>query len=86
MPVTESLLDHKVLGREFKRGLAVGLKQGRHKGQVRFLRRGLERRFKKLPKWVADKLTTATPAQIEEWGKRLLEEKSLAAIFGQPQK
>ena len=44
----------------------------------------LERRFnKKLPKWAADKLATATPAQIEEWGERLLEEKSLAAILGQ---
>jgi len=39
-------------------------------------------RFKKLPKWVTDKLATATPAQLEEWGERLLEEKTLSAIFG----
>jgi len=52
VPVLNSLLDHKVLGREFKKGLA--------QGEARMLRRGLEYRFKKLPKWVADKLATAT--------------------------
>ena len=91
MPVLNSLLDHKVLGREFKKGreqgrnegLEQGLEQGRNQGEAKLLRRQLEHRFKKLPKWVGAKLATATPAQIEEWGERLLEEKSLAAIFGQ---
>jgi len=78
VPVTESLLDHKVLdhkvlGREFKRGFAVG--------QARFLRRQLEYRYKQLPKWVADKLATATSAQIEEWAIRSFNKKSLKAIF-----
>ena len=78
MPVLNSLLDHKVLGREFKKGL----EQGRNEGEAKLLRRQLEHRFKKLPKWVAVKLATATSAQIEEWEERLLEEKSLGAIFG----
>ena len=78
VPVLNSLLDHKVLGREFKKGL----EQGEAKGEAKLLRRQLEYRFKRLPKGVADKLANAAPAQIEEWGERLLEEKSLAAIFG----
>jgi len=106
VPVLNSLLDHKVLGREFKKGLEQGLKQGLEqglkeglerglkqgheqgleqaeaRGEAKLLRRQLEHRFKKLPKWVADKLATATPSQIEQWGERLLETKSLAAIFG----
>ena len=86
MPVLNSLLDHKVLGREFKKGLEQGRQEGEARGkaigEAKLLRRQLEHRFKKLPKWVADKLATATPAQIEQWGERLLEEKSLAAIFG----
>jgi len=77
VPVLNSLLDHKVLGREFKKGL----EQGRKEGEAKMLRRRLEFRFRKLPKWVADKLATATPAQIEEWQERLFEKKSLAAIF-----
>ena len=75
---SESLLEHKVLGREFKKGL----EQGRNEGEAKLLRRQLECRFKKLPKWVAGKLAAATPAQLEEWGIRLLDEKSLRAIFG----
>jgi hypothetical protein len=87
VPVLNSLLDHKVLGREFKKGREQGrnegLEQGRAEGEAKLLRRQLEHRFKKLPKWVADELATATPAQIEGWGERLLEEETLAAIFGQ---
>jgi hypothetical protein len=79
VPVLNSLLDHKVLGREFKKGL----EQGEARGEAKLLRRQLEHRFKKLPKWLDDKLTTATPAQLEAWQERLLEKKSLAAIFGQ---
>ncbi len=85
MPVLNSLLDHKVLGREFNKGLAQGLEQGReegrNKGEATLLRRLLEHRFQKLPKWVDRKLATTTPTELEEWGDRLVEKKSLAAIF-----
>jgi hypothetical protein len=82
VPVLNSLLDHKVLGREFKKGLEQGRQEGEARGEAKLLRRQLEHRFKRLPKWVPDRLATATPNQIEEWQERLLEEKSLAAIFG----
>jgi len=98
VPVLNSLLDHKVLGREFKKGMEQGLERGLEQGLEKGLERGLKRgrlegeaillhrilqhRFKKLPKWVADKLATATPAQIEKWGERLLEAESLRAVFG----
>jgi len=82
VPVLNSLLDHKVLGREFKKGLQQGEARGEARGEAKLLRRQLEYRFKKLPKWVADKLAAATPAQLEAWQERLLEKKSLAAIFG----
>jgi hypothetical protein len=85
VPILNSLLDHKVLGREFKKGLEQGRQEGEAKGEARgeakLLRRQLEHRFKRLPRWVADKLATATPAQIEEWQERLLDDKPLAAIF-----
>ena len=71
------MLDHKVLGREFKKGL----EQGEARGEAKLLRRILERRFNRKLQWAADKLATATPAQIEQWGERLLEEKSLAPFW-----
>ena len=65
VPVLNSLLDHKVLGREFKKGREQGrhegLEQGEVRGEAKLLRRQLEYRFKRLPKGVADKLATATP-------------------------
>src|SRR5438105_2047946 len=73
VPVLNSLLDHKVLGREFKKGLEQGRTEGKVEGEAKLLRRQLEHRFRRLPKWVADKLATATPAQIEEWQERLLD-------------
>jgi hypothetical protein len=63
VPVLNSLLDHKVLGREFKKGLEQGRQEGQAKGEAKgeakLLRRQLEHRFKRLPKWVVDKLATA---------------------------
>jgi hypothetical protein len=82
VPVLDSLLDHKILGREFKKGLAQGRQEGEARGEAKLLRRQLEYRFKKLPKWVTEKLATGTTSEIEAWAEGLFEEKSLAAIFG----
>jgi len=54
-PALNSLRDHKVLGREFKKGL--------QQGEAKLLRRQLAYRFEKLPKWVSGKRSTATSAQ-----------------------
>src|SRR6266446_1599352 len=42
VPVLNSLLDHKVLGREFKKGLEQGRQEGEAKGEAKLLRRQLE--------------------------------------------
>lgn len=44
MPILNDVLDHKVLGREFK------------KGQLTVLRLQIEKRFGALPKWAEDRL------------------------------
>ena len=41
VPVLNSLLDHKVLGREFKKGLQQGEARGEAKGEAKMLRRQL---------------------------------------------
>src|SRR5438034_9514823 len=58
VPVLTSLLDHKVLGREFKKGLEQGRQEGEAKGEAKLLRRQPEYRFEKLPQCVAAKLAT----------------------------
>ncbi len=85
VPVLNSLLENRVLGREFKKGLEQGLEQGREEGReegkAELLRHLLVRRFKKLPKWAEDKLGKATALQLEAWGNRLLEAKTLREVF-----
>ena len=47
MPLFIDILDNKVLGREFKRGL----KEGELKGELTVLRRLIEKRFGAMPGW-----------------------------------
>ena len=76
VPILTSLLDHKVLGREYKKGFAEGEAQGEAKGEARgearLIRRLLEQKFKRIPKYVDNRLEDATAEQIEVWGERLL--------------
>ncbi len=99
MPILMSVLDHKVLGREFKNGLAQGLEkgikkgrkegllkgreEGRSEGEAQLLHRLLVTRFKKLPKWAETRLADGTPNQIENWGERLLTAKTLREVFSE---
>ena len=57
------------------------LAQGEAIGEAKRYAGSLNVVFKKLPKWVTDQLATATSAQLEEWAIRLVDKKSLSAIF-----
>ncbi len=93
MPVLNSLLDHQVLGREFKKGLAEGLEkgleeglekgreEGHSEGETYLLHRMLVRRFRKLPKWAEVRLASAGRKDLEAWGERLLDAKTLRDVF-----
>ena len=91
MPVLNSLLDHQVLGREFKKGLAEGLEkglekgreEGRSEGETQLLHRMLVRRFKELPKWAEVRLASASRREMEDWGERLLDAKTLREVFAE---
>jgi len=53
MPILNDILDHEVLGREFKKGLAEGVqqgvRQGMQQGELKVLRRLIEKRFGAMP-------------------------------------
>jgi predicted transposase YdaD len=55
--------------------------EGEARGEVRLLQKLLNRRFGALPEWVKAKLAAAEPAQLEMWGERVLEARSLEAVF-----
>jgi hypothetical protein len=77
MPVLNDILENKVLGREYKRGVQEGVQQGvqqgLQQGEVTLLRRQLQARFGTLPNWVNERLSKSSPSEIEVFGLRLLD-------------
>jgi len=61
-----------------------GLQEGRREGQLlgaRLLLRQLQKRFGELPAWVPPRVEQAPPAQLESWGERLFDVRSLDELF-----
>jgi hypothetical protein len=64
-----------------EKGLKKGLKKGIEKGEALLLQRQLVRRFGPLPSGVVAQLGSATTAQLERWGDRVLDAASLDEVF-----
>ena len=56
--------------------------QGRQEGETKVLRRQLTRRFGPLPSWAEERLGQASETELEEWGDRVLECRSLKEVLG----
>jgi hypothetical protein len=69
MPVLNDILDHEVLGREYKRG------------ELNVLRRQIEKRFGPLPTGAEERLSKLTAAELENLGVRVLDAKTLDDLF-----
>jgi len=77
MPILNDILDHEVLGREFKKGLAEGMQQG----ELNVLRRLIESRFGSLPVWAAEKLAVKSAAELEEMSMRVLDAQGIEDLL-----
>ena len=62
--------------------IAKGMQQGMQQGEALLLQRLLTRRFGALSATQLASIAAATPAQLETWGDRVLEAKSLDEVFG----
>ena len=81
MPILNDILDHKVLGREFKRGLQEGLLEGELKGELTVLRRQIEKRFGAMPGWAEKRLASRSTAELEELSLRVLDAESIEDLL-----
>ena len=81
VPVLNDILENKVLGREYRRGVEEGVLQGVQQGELTLLRRQIERRFGPLPEWADARLSGSSPSEIEVFGLRLLDVESLEELF-----
>ena len=71
MPILNSILDHKVLGREFK------------KGELTIIRRLIEKRFGAIPGWAEERLAARSPAELEDLSVRVLDVHTPPAVVFQ---
>jgi predicted transposase YdaD len=85
MPILDDIMDHKVLGRERKRGIALGLAEGlargRAEGERHVILRLVGKRFGTLPDWVKDRVNTLSMSELEQIELRLLDSSSLEDLF-----
>jgi predicted transposase YdaD len=65
-------------------GVQQGMQQGMQQGECLLLQRLLARRFGALPAEVLARLAKASLEELEAWGDRVLEAKSLEEVFGEP--
>ena len=69
MPILNNILDHKVLGREFK------------KGELTVLRRQLEKRFGPLPAWTEERLASYSASELKALSLSVLDAQSLPDLL-----
>ena len=85
MPVLNDILENKVLGREYKRGIEEGVqqgvRQGVQQGELTLLRRMIEGRFGILPEWADARLSRSSSSEIEAFSLRLLDATSLEELL-----
>lgn len=89
MPVFDDILENKVLGREFKRGLEEGVRQGREEGreegrqagELSILRRLISSRFGSLPPSLDQRLAQLSPAELEDVGVRVLRAQTIEELL-----
>lgn len=78
MPILDDIMDHEVLGRERKRGIALG----REEGERGLIMRQLPRRFGPVPDWAKQRLESLSPAELEPIALRLLDAQTLEELLG----
>lgn len=81
MPVYIDILENKVLGPTFKKGLEEGELKGKLEGELKILRRQIEKRFGPIPKWAAERLAARSATELEELSDRILEVTNIEDLF-----
>jgi hypothetical protein len=81
MPILTDIMDHKVLGREFKRGMQEGRLEGRLEGEALLLRRQIERRYGPIPAWANERISKCSLAEIEALADRIFDAPTLEDLL-----
>jgi predicted transposase YdaD len=94
MPILNDIMEHKVLGREYRRGEAAGKAEGKaagkaegkaegvRLGEITVLRRLIRERFGEIPASVDEFLDRQSTAGLEALGVRLLKAQRIEDLLG----
>jgi hypothetical protein len=74
MPILDDIMDSEVLGRERKRGIALG--------ERTIILRQIEKRFGSIPPRMAQQIDAMSASELESLGLRLLDVRTLEELFG----
>jgi hypothetical protein len=77
MPILDDIMDHEVLGRERKRGMALG----RADGERSVILRQMEKRFGTVPDWARQRIDSLTEHALENLALRILDASTLEDLF-----
>jgi hypothetical protein len=82
MPILDDIMDHEVIGRERKRGMALGREEGLIEGERRVVLRLIGKRFGPVPQVAKERLDAMSAADLEKIELRLLDAGSLEELLG----
>ena len=77
VPILNDILQHEILGREYKKGR----KEGRQEGELTILRRLIKKRFGSVPNWAEERLEKLSEKELEEVSVRVLDVKSIGSLL-----
>src|ERR1017187_2820875 len=81
MPITEDILNHKIIGPAYRQGRQEGRQEGQQEGELELLRRQIVKRFGPIPAWLDERLARCSASDLLELGERLLDAQSLEDIL-----
>ena len=85
MPILDDIMDHKVIGRERKRGIALGraegLAEGVAEGERRVILRQIGKRFGPVPDWANERIQALSAPDLEQIELRRLDATSLEELL-----
>lgn len=77
MPIDLDIRDHEVIGP----WIIDAERKGERKGELKILRRVIEKRFGAIPSWAAEQLATRSSAELEELSVRVLDAQGIEELL-----
>jgi hypothetical protein len=85
MPILDDIMDHEVLGRERKRGIALGRAEGVAEGlasERRLVSGLIAQRFGPIPDWAQQRINELSSTDLEKVGLRVLDAAGISDLLG----